>query len=99
MLAGMSFATPTEGRPLAIVGARVVAPEGEVDGALVLTDGRVAAVGGAAPAGAAVVEADGLVALPGFLDLHVHGGGGGDVMDATPRALRALLVTHARHGT
>jgi N-acetylglucosamine-6-phosphate deacetylase len=49
--------------------------------------------------GADLVEADGLVALPGFLDVHVHGGGGGDVMDASADALRAMLRAHAQHGT
>jgi N-acetylglucosamine-6-phosphate deacetylase len=37
--------------------------------------------------------------LPGFLDVHIHGGGGTDTMDATPEALRTICRTHARHGT
>ncbi|MFW5833337.1 MAG: N-acetylglucosamine-6-phosphate deacetylase [Pseudomonadota bacterium] len=36
--------------------------------------------------------------LPGFVDLHVHGGGGADAMQGTA-ALRTLLRTHAAHGT
>jgi len=36
--------------------------------------------------------------LPGFVDLHVHGGGGADMM-AGEAALRAAARTHARHGT
>ena len=36
--------------------------------------------------------------LPGFVDLHVHGGGGGDMM-AGAEALRTAARTHARHGT
>lgn len=36
---------------------------------------------------------------PGFIDVHVHGGGGGDVMDATPEAFSAVCESHARHGT
>lgn len=37
--------------------------------------------------------------VPGFIDLHVHGGGGADFMDATVPALRKVASTHARHGT
>jgi N-acetylglucosamine-6-phosphate deacetylase len=36
---------------------------------------------------------------PGFVDVHVHGGGGSDFMDLTPEAFRAVCRTHARHGT
>ncbi len=37
--------------------------------------------------------------VPGFVDLHVHGGGGADFMDGTPEAARQVARTHARHGT
>ncbi|WP_425144818.1 N-acetylglucosamine-6-phosphate deacetylase [Deinococcus sp.] len=36
--------------------------------------------------------------LPGFIDTHVHGGGGGDTMDGLP-GIAALARLHARHGT
>jgi N-acetylglucosamine-6-phosphate deacetylase len=36
--------------------------------------------------------------LPGFIDLHVHGGGGADVMDGGD-AVQTIAMTHARHGT
>ena len=36
--------------------------------------------------------------LPGFIDLHVHGGGGGDTMDG-PEGVATLARFHARHGT
>lgn len=36
--------------------------------------------------------------LPGFIDLHVHGGGGADVMDADG-AIHVVARTHARYGT
>ena len=41
----------------------------------------------------------GLTVLPGFIDMHIHGGGGADTMDATPEALITIAQTHARHGT
>lgn len=36
---------------------------------------------------------------PGFVDIHVHGGGGADFMDATPQAVRTVAATHCAHGT
>lgn len=35
----------------------------------------------------------------GFVDVHVHGGGGADTMDATSEAFAHIAETHARHGT
>lgn len=36
---------------------------------------------------------------PGFVDIHTHGGGGADFMDATPQAMRTANRAHAKHGT
>lgn len=45
------------------------------------------------------MDAAGFLALPGFIDLHVHGGGGADFMHGTPEAARQVARTHARFGT
>jgi N-acetylglucosamine-6-phosphate deacetylase len=42
--------------------------------------------------------ATGPLILPGFIDTHVHGGGGGDTMDG-PEGVRALGRLHLQHGT
>ena len=39
------------------------------------------------------------VILPGFIDVHVHGGAGADFMDATDEAAAAVTEFHARNGT
>lgn len=44
------------------------------------------------------VSKDELIILPGFVDLHVPGGGGGDVMDGY-NAIRRCATLHAKHGT
>lgn len=65
---------------LVITGGRVVPVLGEAvdDGAVVVTDGRITAVGPAAevavPAGARVVDAAGMWVLPGFVEAHAHVG-------------------------
>ena len=45
------------------------------------------------------IDASGLYVSPGFIDLHVHGGGGHDFMDGTEEAFLAIAGLHARHGT
>lgn len=45
------------------------------------------------------IDAKGLYVSPGFIDIHVHGGGGHDFMDNSVEAFIAIAETHARHGT
>jgi N-acetylglucosamine-6-phosphate deacetylase len=84
-------------------GARVVTPEGVLDdGWVEVVDGRIAAVGSAdstpaAGSGDAVELGDGWL-LPGFIDLHVHGGGGHD-MTASADDMAAGVAFHRGHGT
>ncbi|MBQ2999082.1 MAG: amidohydrolase family protein, partial [Clostridia bacterium] len=54
---------------------------------------------GEMPADAERVDLDGGYLLPGFVDIHVHGGGGADLMDATPEAVRRMAQLHCAHGT
>jgi len=48
-----------------------------------------------------VWDAEGLSIVPGFVDVHVHGGGGADVMDAAEddEAIGRIARFHALHGT
>ena len=48
---------------------------------------------------AAVIDAGGRYISPGFIDIHVHGGGGHDFMDSTVDAFLEIANTHARFGT
>jgi len=75
----------------------LLTPAGFVAGELVLQGGRIAAVDGRAVDEAAARSAGRLV-VPGFVDLHVHGGGGADTMDGGD-AVATLARLHARHGT
>lgn len=51
------------------------------------------------PRDASRIELGGSYLCPGFVDIHVHGGGGADFMDATPEAFRTVAKLHALHGT
>src|SRR5207247_7811564 len=63
-----------------IRGARILTPEESMETGTVVFDGagRITAVGADAepPPSAEITEAHGLTLAPGFIDLHVHGGGG-----------------------
>ncbi len=79
---------------------KTVLPDKICDNGSVLIDGeKIIAVNEPCPEGVEVVDAAGGYILPGFIDLHVHGGGGADFMDASPDALRTIARTHAKFGT
>ncbi len=46
-----------------------------------------------------VIDAKGNYVSAGFIDLHIHGSGGADVMDATPEALELISFTLLQTGT
>ncbi|GGJ94694.1 N-acetylglucosamine-6-phosphate deacetylase [Pilimelia anulata] len=76
-------------------GARVVTPEGVLEpGWVELAGDRIAAVGAGRRDGEAVAG----WLLPGFLDLHVHGGGGYDFA-AGRAAIEGGVAFHRAHGT
>ena len=72
-------------------------------GRLLIRDGRIEAIGLQAdigiPDGAVRHDLQGCTLAPGFVEPHVHGAGGHDVMEATPTALSAIAQALARHGT
>lgn len=79
-------------------GGRVVTPEGILDdGWLAVEDGRIAAIG-SGPSPSDAIDLGGAWLLPGFIDLHVHGGGGHD-MTESPEEMAAAVAFHRQHGT
>ena len=49
--------------------------------------------------GAEVIEAKDKFVVPGYINIHVHGGGGSDVMDGNYEAIKQIAITHSRFGT
>ncbi|MGW7817327.1 N-acetylglucosamine-6-phosphate deacetylase [Streptomyces puniciscabiei] len=81
---------------LVLTGARVVLPGGVVDdGRVVVEDTRIAA---AAPGNAEVLDVSGHWLVPGFVDIHNHGGGGAS-FSGTPDQIMKAIATHRAHGT
>ena len=77
----------------------ILTPTGFVRGTMAWAQGRISAIeGDPVPEAAVRDDATTPVALPGFIDLHVHGGGGADTMEGG-LAVQTLARLHARHGT
>ncbi|AJP03125.1 N-acetylglucosamine-6-phosphate deacetylase [Streptomyces cyaneogriseus subsp. noncyanogenus] len=80
-----------------LAGARVVLPTGTVDDGRLAVDGtRIAAQ---APPGAEIVDLSGHWVVPGFVDLHNHGGGGASFTSGTAEEVLRGIHTHRLHGT
>lgn len=70
---------------------------------VVVEDGRIASVStraaGEVPGEARLLDFPGATLAPAFLDVHIHGAKGHDVMEATPATLDAVGGFLAQHGT
>jgi N-acetylglucosamine-6-phosphate deacetylase len=79
----------------------VVTAEALLRGRVVIDGERIAAVEGTPVADGAWRDGSAAILLPGFIDLHVHGGGGADTMQAANgmAAIDTIARTHAQHGT
>ena len=79
----------------------IVTPEALLRGRVIVEGGRIAAVEGQPVADDAWRDGGAPILLPGFIDLHVHGGGGADTMQAEhgTAAIDTIARTHAQHGT
>ncbi|MEU3419598.1 N-acetylglucosamine-6-phosphate deacetylase [Streptomyces murinus] len=82
--------------PRVLTGANVVLPTGTVKNGTVAIDGT--RITGAPPADAAVLDVSGHWLVPGFVDLHNHGGGGASFSGTAEQILTAIR-THRAHGT
>lgn len=84
---------------MTVIKGHILTPTGFVLGELTTDDaGRVAQVTGQPVSEARVFDGTLPIVIPGFIDLHVHGGGGKDVMDGG-NAMATVASQHAQHGT
>ena len=87
----------------AIHASRILTPDEEIsDGVIIVEGSRIAAIGHRdemrLPPDAVDYVATGMTVVPGFVDVHIHGAGGHDVMEGDARALDRITATVARHG-
>ncbi|MUT64481.1 N-acetylglucosamine-6-phosphate deacetylase [Paenibacillus sp. NEAU-GSW1] len=89
-----------------IENVKIVLEETIAEGAVHVKNGVIAAIhedaasiASAAAEAAVRIDGQGQWLLPGFIDIHVHGGAGGDFMDATKQSYEAITRYHASQGT
>ncbi|NJP96459.1 N-acetylglucosamine-6-phosphate deacetylase [Nonomuraea sp. FMUSA5-5] len=83
---------------LTLADAKIVTPEGVHEGWLTIEDGRITHVGhGSAPGPG--LSVGGRHVVPGFVDVHNHGGAGGSFPTGDPDRARDAVALHRRHGT
>ncbi|MDX3757312.1 N-acetylglucosamine-6-phosphate deacetylase [Streptomyces mirabilis] len=80
-----------------LAGARVVLPTGVVVDGRVIVDGT--RIAGSAPSSARTLDLSGHWLVPGFVDLHNHGGGGASFTSGTVEEVLQGVHTHRLHGT
>ncbi len=75
-----------------IQNCRIVSPGTDIPrGNLLIEDDRIVSVGREHPGDAdRIVEGKGLIAAPGFIDIHSHGRSGYDFCDGSPEAFAAI---------
>jgi N-acetylglucosamine-6-phosphate deacetylase len=84
----------------AIVNARLIGKDQIIEGKILLFDQKILMIEERLPSGVIeVIDAHGAYVSPGFIDLHIHGNGGADVMDGTLEALETISSTLLQTGT
>ena len=72
-------------------------------GAVLIEDGKIARIYDKTPDLSGerlnVIDAGGLYVSPGFIDVHVHGGGGYDFLCGDEDNVLSACRTHLKHGT
>jgi N-acetylglucosamine-6-phosphate deacetylase len=88
----------------ALTKGALLTPFNLIEEATILINGSKIVASGPAdminiPSGYREIPLDGFLIAPGFIDPHLHGGGGAAVMEGTPDSLAEIARFHATHGT
>lgn len=86
----------------AIVNSKVILPEGIAEGLnVIINNDKIEKITKDCinSEDIRVIDAKGSFLSPGFVDIHLHGGGGHDFMDSTLEAYTEIVKAHRAHGT
>lgn len=86
----------------ALINGKVITPYRVIeDSAVIVNNGKIEqiATGAVATDDCTVIDCQGYYVSPGFIDMHVHGGGGYDFMDGSTEAIIGAAKSHMMHGT
>ena len=84
----------------AIINAKIVTSTAVLSGYVCgIENGQIVYLGKADFSSDEVIDAQGGYLVPGFIDLHCHGGNGLEFMDASEEEMKAIADFHLSHGT
>ncbi|MER2079107.1 N-acetylglucosamine-6-phosphate deacetylase [Psychrobacillus psychrotolerans] len=89
-------------KTILISNVTIVNYDREITGDLFIRDGKVEKIGQALQVEADIFldgTAKNWIVMPGFIDMHIHGSAGFDMMDATEEALRGMSRSLVKEGT
>lgn len=87
---------------LKIINGQIITPDRIIgNGSILIEDGKISAIteGETEATDTRILDARGQYVSPGFIDIHIHGGGGHDFMDNSVEGFIEIAKTHAKHGT
>ena len=82
-----------------IKNGRLITPAGIAEKSLYIKNGKIIDITEKKLKSDKEIDADGKYVAPGFIDIHVHGGGGYEFVDGSYEAIKEAANIHARHGT
>lgn len=100
--ASVSNSRRNSNHKLKIYNGKIITPYRILNGGTVVVTGDTiseVSEGNVDVPGATEIDAQGQYIAPGFVDIHVHGGGDHDFLDGSPEAFLGAAEMHARHGT
>lgn len=84
-----------------LINGRILTPQGWItDGSVLISNGKILEVTNSdlAVIGANVIDVKGMNIIPGFVGMHIHGGGGHDYTECSVDAFNAATKAHLLHG-
>lgn len=85
---------------LYVTNARILRDSAFTDSTgMLVENGKITAFTDTVPENAQIVDCGGRLVIPGFVDIHIHGGGGSEFIDGTSEAFKTVARTHCLHGT
>ncbi len=84
-----------------LTNGNILTPQGWIkDGSVLISNGKILEVTNSdlAVIGAKVIDVKGMYIVPGFIGIHIHGGGGHDYTEGTVEAFESATKAHLLHG-
>lgn len=87
---------------IALINGKIITPYRILENSMILLDdGIILGIknGSTVPEGYKIFDCQGFYVSPGFIDMHLHGGGGYDFMDGSAEAILGAAKEHIKNGT